>query len=116
MCVRERESERERVKGKYVVCLCLDHSQLFTFLYHHRLTEPEPPSVIQTLFRRGTSFRYSGRTYRQTLRDKSKPQPRKDVAPKPQERTFVVGTEVSYLIAAISFEVRFLKEGIGMCS
>ena len=39
-----------------------------------RLSEPEAPSVINTLFRRGTSFRYSGRTYKQIPKDR-KPQP-----------------------------------------
>lgn len=38
-------------------------------VYSLRLSEPEAPSVINTLFRRGTSFRYSGRTYKQIPRD-----------------------------------------------
>ena len=35
-----------------------------------RLTQPDPPSRIQTLLRRGSKFRYSGRTLRQTQKAK----------------------------------------------
>lgn len=58
-----------------------------------RLTEPEPPSIFNTIFRRGTSFRYSGRTYRQTLRAKSEPS-KPDKYVKPEQR-FVVAKDVS---------------------
>ena len=42
----------------------------FILLYRPRLTQPDPPSRIQTLLRRGSKFRYSGRTLRQTQKAK----------------------------------------------
>ena len=38
--------------------------------HRSRLTQPDPPSRIQTLLRRGSKFRYSGRTLRQTQKAK----------------------------------------------
>ena len=57
-----------------------------------RLSEPEPPSILTTLFRRGTSFRFSGRTYRQTLRAKSDAS-KTDKYVKPEQR-FIIAKEV----------------------
>ena len=42
----------------------------FILLHWPRLTQPDPPSRIQTLLRRGSKFRYSGRTLRQTQKAK----------------------------------------------
>ena len=42
----------------------------FILLYRPRVTQPDPPSRIQTLFRRRSKFCYSGRTLRQTQKAK----------------------------------------------
>lgn len=67
-----------------------------------RLEEQEPPSIISTIFRRGTSFRYSGRTYRQTLRAKNEQGNKTEAKGKSRNR-FVVGKEVSTRVCTNMF-------------
>ena len=42
----------------------------FILTHQPRLTQPDPSSHIQTLLQRGSKFRYSGRTLRQTQKAK----------------------------------------------
>ena len=101
------------------VCMCEYHYYIVKLLYSvwknkvmftvlsSRLSEPENPSVINTLFRRGTSFRYSGRTYKQIPRDrKAQPQSVDGASRDPKCRPFAIKVRLSGLYIVTSSVVK----------